>query len=61
MWVYEDKGFELNDCGGYRAKMCFCVGPEKCGDTLCPQVRAYQKRQKCLKKKIKKMIDEIKF
>jgi hypothetical protein len=38
--------------------MCLCIGPEKCGDTTCSIVRAYQRRQRCFKKKLKKMWGE---
>jgi hypothetical protein len=42
-----------------QVKMCLCIGPEKCGDETCPQVRAYRKKMGCLKKEIQKLKKQI--
>jgi hypothetical protein len=31
---------------GYQPKMCFCVGPEKCGDSSCPIAQNHKRWQK---------------
>lgn len=51
MWIRDD-------CYERPPKMCFCVGPENCNDCSCPQVKAYRRRMKCLRKRVMRCLYE---
>jgi hypothetical protein len=46
-------------CEDRRSKMCFCIGPDKCGDSCCPQVQQYRKNKRRIDIKSKKIWNGI--
>lgn len=44
--IKEPNEFIEDPCDKRPPKMCFCIGPDKCGDPCCPQVRAYRRQNR---------------